>query len=276
MTAYEPALSGVPTPPPELLREACRLAQRLPLVRVVVPRPATHPRHNVEIEDVLDRGLARVEHRGGESRRTETELRATPGVYFHAGRTHPDYGDMALALAPFDCKAEATPFGLGGLACKADCPAIQCIRPVGHAANALQCAFVAASVWADDWRRHVALYLATYFSDFDRYFQNDPPALYPAVARSTDWRAWTVEVRVLGEDVDLAQALSRNQVLIWAMTDDLYKECTAKPDNSRAWFDALLEATANGQAQRVEMRNADAIQLFRKVDEWVRAWCQKT
>jgi len=214
--------------------DAISLASKLPLVRVVVP--PSDPRKGREVEDVLRTGIIRASHKSARSRDVERRLGAPDAIYFHAGRTHPEYGHVALVLAPLSDSAaaqEATPFGLGGLLCdgvKDTHTQGGCISPIAHEPEATQAAFYADSNWSSDWRMSAAHFLDIYFLGRLRdYFRDaatskpsrpDPDKIYSDPA-NTDWRTWTMEVRVPKGDLDLNPLLDADRLLYWAIDEHL-------------------------------------------------------
>lgn len=217
------------------LPRALEMAASLPLVRVIIPRD--DQRGIEEIEDVLTSGRLSREHKGLRTRRTEAQLGTGSFLYFHAGRTHPDYGRGMVVIrdSPTSAELEATPFGLGGLCCGGtdEDPlhkARGCVSPVAHHDSGEQARFVAESTWHEDWRDKAAQYLALYFGDTpEAYFspraadkptREDPEGIFTD-PRTRDWRAWTIEVR-LTEDVDLFDVIRARELLFWGMTDWVY------------------------------------------------------
>ncbi len=148
-----PALDLLPGLDPEERRRfetslatATLVADRLPLVRVVVAQQP--PRHQSELADVLSDGLLKPIHKSNSSRDREIRLGAPDLLYFHAGRTHPDYGAMVFVIEDLPSPPDVvTPFGLGGLLCARTHPpdALHCVMPVSHQEEGLQRAFYQAS-----------------------------------------------------------------------------------------------------------------------------------
>jgi hypothetical protein len=209
---------------------AVPVANRLPLVRVVVPRSA--PRMTEELADVLRDGMLKKSHKSLASRQKEVQLGVPDSLYFHLGRTHPDYGQAVVVLTSTNSRIEATPFGIGGLLCDSSSPdhnAGRCISPVAHAPVSEQIDFVGRSTWRTDWRDRTADFLALFFAEgFDRYFapqetgrprRADPEGIFLA-PENRDWRAWTVEVRA-AEDVNLQASVSQNSIIFWAIDEFL-------------------------------------------------------
>lgn len=229
------ALGSPPSIQPDLLTRARSSADKIPLVRVVVPSEG-HPRHDEEWRDVLGRGLLRVAHKSTRSRDVEKELLAPDSLYFHAGRAHPDYGTLVLILEDSSagvCEASAS--GLGSLLCArgsamADTVAHGCLAPVSHWDLGEQQRFYTQTTWQGAWREKAAHFLAGYYGQkgLDGYFGEgedarpnvaDPSGVFhnPTI---TDWRAWTIEVRHT-RDLDLNVALDQGRILGWALHPDL-------------------------------------------------------
>jgi hypothetical protein len=269
------------------LPSAATFAQRLPLVRVVVPHRG--PRNRVETDDVLRDGRILPGHKSDHARDLDRRLGAADGVYFHAGRTHPVYGKVALVLRPLDeeDRAEVTPFGLGGLLCTkpegAEHPQPpECVRPVSHLAEPEQAAFVQSSTWRGaGWRDPAAQFLAAYFgTDLGGYFALDdtgrpalvdPAEIFHPHTGSRDWRAWTFEVRIAAE-ILLAPILNSGRVMIWAMEDELYNELIqrrATPGEPPWWLSELMAS----RVPRIHLPDASFEEVLRAVDEEVKKAC---
>ena len=210
---------------------AASVASSIPLVRVVVPQS----RRSEELRDVFQSGRLSADHRSEFSAECENRLGVGSAVYFHAGRTHPDYGSAVFGLGDIAVAAEATPFGLGALFCRGNDKRHDngsCLSPIAHASDPDQAKFVKASIWAGEWRASMASYLAIYFDGrLEDYFApgvsgrptvSDPDGIFLAT-QNRDWRSWTVEVRALG-DIDLFAALERDEVLFWGLEDSLEAE----------------------------------------------------
>jgi hypothetical protein len=247
--AYEAALS-----------DAVAFVAKLPLVRVVVPEG---PRKGMETDDTLRDGKLLPRHKSNNARDQERRLAAADGVYFHAGRTHPAYGKVALVLHPLEEEehAEVTPFGLGGLLCKPEDredheQKRSCILPVSHREEAEQVAFVAASTWRSRWREQdqAPQFIAAYFgSDLGAYFaaddtgrpgRLDPAGVFDSTAGSRDWRAWTFEVRIAAE-IDLHRVLDSGRVMMWAMERQFYEDLfqrVARAGEPPWWFSKLMRS----------------------------------
>jgi len=206
-----------------------QFATRLPLVRVVVPRAPG--RRIQEIEDVFAGGVLRTEHRGAGTRDIEAQLGIGPFLYFHAGRSHSDYGDAIFVFDDLEGSYEATPFGLGGLCCPGPPDPFhlrcQCVDPVAHESQVRQSQFVSDSTWKPQWRSEAAKYLAAYFGGrLEEYFDSSPsakptltdPDLIFGDSRNTDWRAWTIEVRS-SSDVNLFDVVRSGCILWWGVPD---------------------------------------------------------
>jgi hypothetical protein len=192
---------------------------------------------------------------------------------------------MALIFGPLDeeLKAEATPFGIGGLLCKGSGryhDAGQCTSPVAHDPQSDQVAFVAASSWNTAWRERAAHFLAAFFSpSLGDYFlpadqgkpkHADPAGIY-SDPHSRDWRSWTIEVRML-EDVDLSAVVRRGNVQAWAMDTQLEDRLRQRIQATGAtfpWWEELLRS----QARRVEADGATIAELFKRIDDEVRDQC---
>ena len=269
----------------QALPRAVEFTVRLPLVRVVVPLGG--PRKAVETDDALRDGKLLPSHKSVSSADGERRLGAADGVYFHAGRTHPVYGKVAFVFSPLDeeDKAEVTPFGLGGLLCKATGPdhdQRRCVAPVAHLPEADQADFVAASTWRSDWREQASKFLAAYFgSDLQAYFaeeavgrptQLDPAGVFHPTTGSLDWRAWTFEVRIAAE-IDLHSVLGNGRVMMWAMEDQLYNELTLRSAGAGEplwWFSKLMQQR---QARRISVPNASFEDVLQAVDAEVKRIC---
>ncbi len=265
------------------LPAATEFARRVPLVRVVIP--GRKDREETEIDDVLKQGRLRTTHQSQASAQLEDELNVRRSLYFHAGRTHPDYGKMVLVFRPMDeeAKGEATPFGIGGLLCTRTGPyhaAGQCTSPVAHDPKQDQVAFVADSCWATDWREKAAHFLAAFFSpSLDCYFlpadqgkprRADGAGIY-SDAHSRDWRSWTIEVRLL-EDVELTLVLRRDGVQAWAMDEQLEDRLRQRAQATGVmfpWWEELMRS----QARRVAAAGATIAELFKQIDEEVKDQC---
>lgn len=227
-----PALSPLSNLPPDwkveyeaAFPQALSVAQRLPLVRVVLPSHTE--RRAEEALDVFSSGVLKRSHKSPRSTEIETRLAVPNSLYFHAGRPHPDYGSAILVLGHADGAVEATPFGLGALDCNGTSKAHSdgaCLSPVAHWPIARQEEFVRSSRWSSNWRDHTAEFLALYFAnDLHQYFapgsagrpvRRDPEGICDEANK--DWRSWTIEVR-LQEDLDLRGALEKGLLLYWAM-----------------------------------------------------------
>lgn len=151
--------------------------------------PGTDPRKTQETDDVLRDGKILLSHKSSCAAAGERRLGAADGVYFHAGRTHPAYGKVALVFRPLaeEDRAEVTPFGLGALLCRGNGDIHdqrRCVVPVAHLPDPEQAAFVAASTWRSDWRDHAPHFVAAYFgSELDAYFALDGEVWIPLRAR---------------------------------------------------------------------------------------------
>ncbi len=271
--AYEKALPA-----------AIEFVVRLPLVRVVVPLGG--PRKVTETDDALRDGKLLPSHKSPNAAAKERRLRAADGVYFHAGRTHPVYGKVALVFSPLEEEEEAeiTPFGLGGLLCDGtgtDHDERRCVTPVAHLPEADQADFVAASTWREDWREHAPKFLAAYFgADLDAYFaaeavgrptQLDPAGVFHPTTGSLDWRAWTFEVRIAAE-VDLYRVLDSGRVMMWAMEDQLYNELTLRRAGAGEppwWFSKLMQK----RVRRISVPNGTFEEVLQAVDAEVKRLC---
>jgi hypothetical protein len=264
------------------LPAAAALLAKLPLVRVVVPVG----RKKMETEDVLRDGKLLPTHKSPSAADKERRLAGTDSVYFHAGRTHPAYGKVALVFHPLDeeARAEVTPFGLGGLLC--DKPEgnghpqpPECVLPVSHLEESEQAAFVKDSTWTSSWRERAGHFLAAYFaSDLDAYFaladsgrprRLDPAGVFHSKTGSRDWRAWTFEVRIAGE-IDLHRVLDAGRVMMWAMDEELYDELTRpSAEGPPTWFSKLQE-----RVPRMGSPGALFNEVLREVDEEVKRACR--
>jgi hypothetical protein len=266
------------------LPAAVRFVAKLPLVRVVVPRG---PRKGMETDDTLRDGKLLPRHKSPVARKGEQRLGAADGVYFHAGRTHPVYGKVALVLYPLDeeDKAEVTPFGLGGLLCDkpeglAHPRPPECVLPVSHIEESEQAAFVQSSTWRSPWRDPAGHFLAAYFgSNLDAYFaagdagrpaRLDPAGVYHPMTGSHDWRAWTFEVRIPAE-IDLHRVLESGRVMMWAMEEHLYNEIAQRAADAEPpwWFSTLIEK----QVRRIGSPGASFVEVLQEVDAEVRRAC---
>lgn len=209
------------------LPRCTQIAARLPLVRVIVPSE-TNDRQVQEIHDVFAEGLLLRSHKSTRSRNLERQLGAGDALYFHAGRSHPDYGLAILVLSEVSAPVEVTPFGLGGLCCpNIDSDHLHsaggCVSPVAHMSEAEQRQFVRESTWRADWRAYIAAYIAHYYgSEPYRYFADgegsrpapiDPDGIF-ADPHNRDWRIWTAEVRVQA-DLSLQDCIADNTLLYW-------------------------------------------------------------
>lgn len=264
-------------------------ADRLPLVRVVVPEPSNEERaqrEQTQIEDVLRKGLLRPAHESKNTHAMAKRLEVDPSLYFHAGRTHPQYGKLALVFRrlPQDDAVDATPFGLGGLLCNKAWPGHvqgECTSPVAHDAEAAQIEFVSDSRWTSAWRDQAAHFLAAYFGDgLERYFlpgaagkpnRPDPAGIYTD-AWSRDWRSWTIEVRIT-QEVDLFQVLASGDLEAWAIDGQLE---TWLEQNVRAtgavypWWEALLKVAKD---RRIEAPGLGVEAAFAEIDREVKDRC---
>lgn len=213
------------------LEPAQIVANRLPFVRVVV-----HPytgRGREERDDVFVAGRLSVEHRGLACRRIEASLGLPAILYFHGGRTHPDYGSGVFVLDDINVPYTATPLGLGSLGCPGyggQHESRQCADPVAHEPLSVQRQFVDGSFWQrEEWRASAASFLALYFrDDLAKYFapgtagkpdREDPDKLFGA-SRNEDWRTWTIEIQAYA-DVDLFELARQNKIRWWGINSEL-------------------------------------------------------
>lgn len=255
------ALSVLPLIDPEWQAEfeaatprARHFADVLPLVRVVVPAPGHH-RRELELLDVFRRGTLRPSHKSPLAVQCERTLQREGALYFHGGRPHPDYGNAVIVLdgLPEGTPMEVTPFGLGGMLCtKTHAGPHTCVAPVAHDDEVEQVDFTARSTWlADPWRARAAEYIGLYFGATpERYFfpgdQGRPKRPDPAGIfmddRTSDWRAWTLEVRVLAE-VNLFDALAEGRVIAWALDEATDAELQVRSIAGESWpfFDQLSD-----------------------------------
>jgi hypothetical protein len=236
-----PALDNLPLAPEDHaeqywahLERCSQIAERIPLVRVIVP---TNDRGPLEVHDIFSDGVLRRSHKSDHSRLLEQELGAGDGLYFHAGRTHPQYGRAVFVIADSPVHAEVTPFGLGGLCCPNNNSSPlhadgSCISPVAHLERSIQRGFVLGSTWRDDWRARVGQYLAWYFgSTPSRYFLDgsasrpsrpDPEGIF-IEPRNRDWRIWTAEVRIL-DDLLIRAIIDQGALLFWGVHSSVEQE----------------------------------------------------
>src|SRR5687768_16440710 len=117
MPALDPLSSMTPGEAAEqsaLLPASGAISMSMPLVRVVVPNNDRGP---AEILDVFAHGILRKAHKSAHSRKLELDLGTADSLYFHAGRTHPQYGLAVIVIQDCPKPVEVTPFGLGGLCC---------------------------------------------------------------------------------------------------------------------------------------------------------------
>jgi hypothetical protein len=265
------------------LPAATAFVAKLPLVRVVVP----DTRKARETDDALRDGRLLPGHKSRASADGERRLGAADGLYFHAGRTHPAYGKVALVLHPLDeeDQAEVTPFGLGGLLCTNSGAQHDrersCVMPVAHFEESEQAAFVAASTWRRAWRDQAAQFLAAYFgSDMDAYFaaedlgrptRLDPAGVFHPATGSRDWRAWTFEVRITAE-IDLHRVLDSGRVMMWAMEEHLYNEVAERAAHVEApwWFSKLVDR----RVRRIATPDAPFEGVLEDVDAEVKRVCR--
>lgn len=264
------------------LPSAERFARNVPLVRVVIPG---NKREETEIDDVLKRGRLCTTHQSPTSAQLEDDLQVKRSLYFHAGRTHPDYGKMALIFHPMveEAKGEATPFGIGGLLCPTTGhyhDSGQCTSPVAHDPKDDQIDFVAVSRWSADWREQAGRFLAAFFGpSLGGYFlpadqgkpqRADGAGIYTD-PHSRDWRSWTIEVRLL-EDVELATVLRRGGIQTWAMDPQLEDRLRQRAQATGAtfpWWEELMRS----KARRLDVPGATIAELFKQIDEEVRDQC---
>jgi hypothetical protein len=267
----------------QALPAAITFVAKLPLVRVVVPGAPV--RKNQETDDVLRDGKILPSHKSTFAADGERRLGAADGVYFHAGRTHPAYGKVALVFRPLaeENRAEVTPFGLGALLCPGNGDIHdqrRCVVPVAHLSEPEQAAFVAASTWRSDWRDQAPHFVAAYFgSELDAYFATeavgrptrlDPAGVFDPTTGSLDWRAWTFEVRIAAE-VDLHRVLDSGRVMMWAMEEQLYNELVLRTANAGEppwWFSKLQK-----QGRRISRPNASFEDVLMAVDAEVKQAC---
>ncbi len=189
---------------------------------------------------MLGDGLLRVGHKSARSREIEKELSAPDALYFHAGRSHPDYGTLVFILDGSGDSAtgeecEASVSGMGCLLCArggspTDTDSHGCLAPVSHWHPDEQRRFYSETTWRDAWREQAASFLAEYYGQkgLAGYFGvgeaarpevADPAGVFcnPTI---TDWRMWTIEVRHR-RDLDLKAALVAGRILAWAQHPDL-------------------------------------------------------
>jgi hypothetical protein len=266
----------------EALPAANDFVQKLPLVRVVVP--PFSPRMETETCDVLREGKLLTSHRGKSTERIDAALGVATAVYFHAGRTHPDYGKVALVFRPLEQeeRAEVTPFGLGALICdqKEEKHALRsCLGPIAHQEEAVQARFVAASTWRSGWRQDQApRFLAYYFgAALDAYFaaeadgrpeRPDPAGIFHPDDGCRDWRGWTFEVRI-AETIALHAILDSGRILMWAMDKQLYNDVAeqASRDEAPWWFTKLR------RSRRIGAPGDTFQEMLRAVDAEVKQSC---
>lgn len=231
-------------------KSAERIAGRMPLVRVVVNLSRVGGR--VEIEDIFESGVLKPGHKSECASLKERLLRTGDALYFHGGRTHPQYGKAVLVLRDVACALEATPFALGGLLCRhpsldhEECFDLDadmhqrrgCAHPIAHDPIDEQIAFVAEANWGTHWRARLADYLDAHFEGrSDLYFapgsegrpRTHEPNGVSRHAMHDDWRAWTVEVRAL-EAIDLFRAF--DQIMFWAL-DPMLEDRLARETSRR-------------------------------------------
>jgi hypothetical protein len=274
------------------LPAAQAFARKLPLVRVAVPDASGTPGHAerelreaTQIEDIFRLGRLKPGHESANAHAIAGKLGVGPSLYVHGGRTHPDYGGLALVFSglPGDESADVTPFGLGGLLCPASGPLHdqgKCTSPVAHDDEAEQRAFVAASRWISGWREPAGRFLAMYFGTaLDRYFlpgadgkpERADPAGIHADPHTRDWRSWTFEVRLTGE-IDLFDVLARGGLQAWAIDKELERRLdreTATTGASYPWWNELRRTSR----LRVQANASGAAELFAQVDGEVRDRC---
>lgn len=284
-----PALSLLNDLPPaelgdfqEALPNAKRAAKRLPLVRVAVSfSPA---RRDKETMDVLCDGWLKRAHKSPDSSAIEHEFSVANSLYFHGGRSHPDYGYVIVVISNTNEPMDATPFGLGGLQCDGAGTTKhdegQCLRPVSHYTDiAKKKTFVHDSLWNADWRARTGEYLALYFGhDLSAYFARmgrgkpnrpDPEGIYSS-PDNKDWRGWSVEVRV-HTDMNLFDVLHSGHLICWAIDhpyeEDLRREALKKKIPLPRLYPLSVELPA---ARRISSPVVSAAGLFELVDEHVR------
>ncbi|MEZ4409661.1 MAG: hypothetical protein R3A52_24795 [Polyangiales bacterium] len=287
-TGYLGGLGDAPEWYRARLAEAQTFAVRLPLVRVGVP--ASGARYQTEFDDLLDVGVLRATHKSPRSRAIEERLGATDALYLHAGRGHPAYGTCVFVLADVD-GAEASPGGLGSLLCERGASVDDgevhdgCLAPIAHCDEASQRRYYVETTWRGVWRAPAGCFIAGYFGDvarggFSSYFHEgddgrphhpDPYGVFTN-PKVTDWRAWTLEVRVAG-DVDLHRALDEDRLLAWGMTDDLRRRADERlADGGSCRFFLRLRTRA------AELKLGDDFQdgarVVRASDEFVRRWVE--
>lgn len=252
------------TPSAEVLGRGQRLAQSLRLVRVVFPWSWDEDRARRDIPDVSHRRRLRTlaksritrqflsfaiparitpRHESPGSRAKDKTIAGRSFAYFHAGRAHKDYGRAFIILSDFPSgsKFEASPFGIGALACtrcRDECTQAsppRCLVPVSHFDPITeQQKFYKDGCWpGEEWRERAGHYLARYFEgSSDRYFGCDSSARpvcdgpQGVFSRQTDWRMWTIEVR-LEKHLDLAEAFTQKLIVKVGIPRTLLREVRA-------------------------------------------------
>jgi len=263
------------------LPRARRMAQILPLVRVFIPH--NEPRLTDELHDLLIDGDLKRSHKSGDSSKKEIRLQVRDSLYFHAGRTHPDYGHAVLVFKDLRGAVEVTPFGIGGLDCPSygpDHAAGKCVSPIAHIELSKQSDFVHDSTWAEKWRDRASEFLAAFFGDrLDKYFypedsgrptRPDPERIFVA-PDNRDWRSWTIELRKL-DDLHVRAALQADLILIWALdehVENLIDETVQ--DTGTPKTDLFPFLTELPEHLRLDRTATDAKSLFAAVDATVKA-----
>jgi len=274
------------------LAEAQSFARRLPLVRVVVPDASTDPgnrerlqREARQIEDIFHHGRLKPEHESANAHAVAGRLGVGHSLYFHAGRTHPDYGKLALVFRelPGDDSADATPFGLGGLLCTSNGrwhDTGSCTSPVAHDPEPDQVDFVRESRWTSAWREQAGSFLAAYFGvELHRYFlpeaegkpKREDPAGIHADPHARDWRSWTIEVRFTRE-IDLFEVLNRGALQAWAIDTRLATQLQRLEQvrgQSYPWWNELRRSVS----RQIVAPGLGTAELFAQVDGEVRDQC---
>jgi len=263
---------------PEQLPKAKKVAELLPLVRVAVPGAA--PRREEELGDLLKLGLLKLTHKSPRARGKEERLQAPDSLYFHAGRTHPDYGDFVVALeGPLE-KWEASPSGLGSLLCDQephDPTEVHegCLAPVAHRPLEQQQYHYKNNNWTEDWCSKAGGFLATYFGQngLARYFApgeegrpdlDDPDQIFHN-HNVKDWRAWTIEVRAT-TDVDLGTALDQRTLLWWGISQKLRREIERRTRDGEefSFYERLCRETKHLQ---IEQMYGNPCEIFELADQ---------
>lgn len=135
------------------------------------------------------------------TRQAEDVLGMPRAAYFYAGRAHPEFGSMAIAVIlardPATTGA-ATPFDTGGIYHRG---------PSGHrfiktclddTDDSVRSFCLRSTVDLNEWQDALARFLAAYFRAPKDYWDSRPHRVDPEeiYLLNDDWRAWTFEVRL--------------------------------------------------------------------------------